>query len=82
MCVSMVDLPSKTGTIRGTIMGTNGMLVLLLVPAGRRRKFMRRAFVYFCCETSHLLDVPGHTQTGKWCPEEDSNLHALASAST
>ena len=26
--------------------------------------------------------VSGSARTGKWCPEEDSNLHALASAST
>ena len=26
--------------------------------------------------------VLGRQKTDKWCPEEDSNLHALASAST
>lgn len=29
-----------------------------------------------------LLDLGSGLKTWKWCPEEDSNLHALASAST
>jgi hypothetical protein len=32
-------------------------------------------------KTSFPLDVPGRYH-GKWCPEEDSNLHGLATAST
>jgi hypothetical protein len=29
-----------------------------------------------------LSMVLGRRETGKWCPEEDSNLHDLAIAST
>ena len=34
------------------------------------------------CKTRRLLDAAGRIQSQYWCPEEDSNLHALASAST
>ena len=33
-------------------------------------------------EFRHFVDDLRCFETGKWCPEEDSNLHALASAST
>ena len=33
-------------------------------------------------KTSLLLDLPGRRQSQLWCPEEDSNLHALSSAAT
>ena len=29
-----------------------------------------------------MLDGLGYPETGIWCPEEDSNLHGLATAST
>jgi hypothetical protein len=31
---------------------------------------------------SGFFDLCGRSRKNKWCPEEDSNLHALASAST
>ena len=33
-------------------------------------------------EFRHFCNVLERSEKNKWCPEEDSNLHALASAAT
>ncbi len=33
-------------------------------------------------EFRHFCNVLERSDENKWCPEEDSNLHALASAAT
>src|SRR3546814_18205858 len=58
------------------------MLVFWLDSGGLRRTVSRRFSVEICCKTSHLLDAPGSFRKRFWCPEEDSNLHDLAIAST
>ncbi|EGD59363.1 hypothetical protein Y88_1612 [Novosphingobium nitrogenifigens DSM 19370] len=44
--------------------------------------FDRTVLAQKTAEISHFRDVPGRRRKNKWCPEEDSNLHALASAAT
>ena len=44
--------------------------------------FDRTILAQKVAEISHFSDVLGCPRKNKWCPEEDSNLHALSSAAT
>jgi len=44
--------------------------------------FDRTVLAQKTAEISHFRDVSGRRRKNKWCPEEDSNLHDLAIAST
>jgi hypothetical protein len=44
--------------------------------------FDRTMIAHKTVKISHFRDILGCPRKNKWCPEEDSNLHALASAST
>ena len=45
-------------------------------------EFPRTLIAQNMAEISRFLDVLGRPRKNKWCPEEDSNLHDLAIAST